>query len=528
MRSRAPLEVVRRRWRWVAVVALLGALAGLAYSLSVPKTYRATAGVFFSLQYGDSASDLVQGSTYTQNQVTSFARLATTPAVLDPVIDDLGLDTTPNALAGRIEASAPLDTVLVEVTVTDGSADGSARIANAVVDTLSRTVENLAPRNDNGRPTVEATTVAPAEVPGGPASPKPPLNVAVGLGIGLLAGLALAWVRETLDNRVRDASVVAEVTDLPVVGTIGSRSRNSQPVVIESDPHSPQADFFRQLGTNLQFLGVPGAGGSGNGRELRTVMVTSSVPAEGKSTVAANLAAALAESNARVVLVDADLRRPATAQMLGLEGAAGLSTILIGRATIDDVLQEWGTSGLHVLASGRVPPNSGELLNSPAMRQVLAELRQRYDFVILDAPPLLPVADAVILSRAVDGAIVVANVTKVRRHQLAESLRSLGQVKARVLGVVLNQVKRRDSSYSYEPYGGDVEWAPAAQEFVASRSSGPDTGNGSGAEVHAGEAAGRGDGQGVEPGRVPTAAGTGEGPSAGTSSVRPHGKDGRQ
>ncbi|WP_116449781.1 polysaccharide biosynthesis tyrosine autokinase [Blastococcus litoris] len=514
MRSRAPLEVVRRRWRWVAVMALLGVVAGLCYSLYVPKTYRASASVFFSLQYGDSASDLVQGSTYTQNQVASFARLATTPAVLEPVIDELGLDTGVNALASRIEASAPLDTVLVEVTVTDRSAEGSARIANAVVDTLSTTVENLAPRNDNGRPTVEATTVAPAEVPGGPAAPKPPLNVAVGLGIGLLVGLALAWTREALDNRVRDASVVSEVTDLPVIGSIGTRSRASQPVVIESEPHSPQADFFRQLATNLQFLGVPGAN-SANGRDLRTVMVTSSVPAEGKSTVAANLAAALAESNARVVLVDADLRRPATAQLLGIEGAAGLSTVLIGRATIDDVLQEWGTSGLHVLASGRVPPNSGELLNSPAMRQVLAELRQRFDFVVLDAPPLLPVADAVILSRAVDGAIVVANVTKVRRHQLAESLRSLEQVKARVLGVVLNQVRRRDPSYSYEPYGGDVEWAPAAEEFVAGR-----------AHLTGAAPAAPGNGQpaAVEPGRVPTATGAGEGPSGPSSA--PHGKDG--
>lgn len=517
MRSRAPLEVVRRRWRWVAVMALLGAVAGLCYALYVPKTYRASASVFFSLQYGDSASDLVQGSTYTQNQVASFARLATTPAVLDPVIEELGLDTGTTALAGRIEASAPLDTVLVEVAVTDGSASGAARIANAVVDTLSSTVENLAPRNENGRPTVEATTVAPAEVPGGPASPKLPLNVAVGLGIGLLAGLALAWTREALDNRVRDASVVGEVTDLPVIGTIGTRSRGSQPVVIESEPHSPQADFFRQLGTNLQFLGVPGAG-SADGGDLRTVMVTSSVPAEGKSTVAANLAAALAETNARVVLVDADLRRPAAAQLLGVEGAAGLSTVLIGRATIDDVLQEWGTSGLHVLASGRVPPNSGELLNSPAMRQVLAELRERFDFVILDAPPLLPVADAVILSRAVDGAIVVANVTKARRHQLAESLRSLDQVKARVLGIVLNQVRRRDPSYSYEPYGGDVEWAPAAEERVSLRGS---------AAGAAQAVSGNGQQGAVGTGPVPGAAGAGEGPS-GPEPALPQGKDGRQ
>jgi capsular exopolysaccharide synthesis family protein len=457
MAAWTPLVAVRRRWRLVVAATLIALLAAGAYAALVPRTYRATASIFFSLQYGQTASDLVQGSTYTQDQVASFARLATTPVVLQSVIDDLDLRERPNALAGRIQASAAVDTVIVDVSATDATPGGSSRLANDVARRLSETVEQLAPRDSKGAPTVRATTVARAEVPEAAASPDMPLDLAAGLIIGLLLGVGLAWAREALDNRVRDAEVVAAVTELPVVGTIGARSRRERhPVVVESEPHSPQAEFFRQLATNLQFLAVPGEALEDRG--LRTVMVTSSLAAEGKTTVAANLAAALAETG-RVLLVDADLRRPAVAQLLGLEGSAGLSTALIGRASALDLVQDWGSAGLQVLPSGLVPPNAGELLNSPAMHRVLAELRRSYDYVVLDAAPLLPVADAVILSRVVDGTLVVANVTKVRRHQLAHSVGSLAQVKARVLGVVLNQVQRHDPAYGYEarPEEGDAQ-----------------------------------------------------------------------
>jgi capsular exopolysaccharide synthesis family protein len=474
------LGALRRRWRLVVAVTLVGLLAAGAYAVLAPRSYRATASIFFSLQYGQSASDLVQGSTYTQDQVASFARLATTPVVLQQVIDDLDLSERPTALAGRIEASAAVQTVIVDVSATDPTAAGSARLANDVARRLSGTVEQLAPRDSAGSPTVRATTVASAEVPDKAASPRTVLDVVAGLIIGLLLGLVLAWCREALDNRVRDAEIVAVVTDLPVVGTIAHRSRRERhPVVIESEPHSPQAEFFRQLATNLQFLAVPGEAADDGG--MRTVMVTSSLAAEGKTTVAANLAAALAETG-RVVLVDADLRRPAVAELLGLEGAVGLSTALIGRASVMDVVQDWGTAGLHVLPSGLVPPNASELLNSPAMRRVLEELRRHYDYVILDAAPLLPVADAVILSRAVDGALVVANVTKVRRHQLAHSVGSLAQVKARVLGVVLNQVQRNDPAYGYEAHS----WTASTPFPAAPVAGGAGVPAGRGAESGAG------------------------------------------
>jgi capsular exopolysaccharide synthesis family protein len=440
---------VKRRWRWIAATTVPVLLAVLFWSLAQAPTYRSTASVFFSIGYGDSASELVQGSTYTQNQVASYARLATTPAVLEPVIDDLGLHVTSAELARRIDAKSPVGTVLIEVSATDASSKHSAELADAVVASLSDVVENLAPKNASGAPAVRATTVAFADEPTSPTSPDLMLNLAAGLCAGLLVGLAVAFARDALDNRVRDADVAAEVTDLPVVGTIPARSgRSGLPVVVQADPHSAHAESFRMLRTNLQFLGV--SSDDPAGRDVSVIAVTSSVQGEGKSTVAVNLAATLAETGARVVLVDADLRRPAVARLMGIEGAVGLTDVLIGRAAASDVVQEWGSHKLRVLASGRIPPNPAELLGSPAMRSLVQELRSQYDYVVIDAAPLLPVADAAILSRSVDGVLVLANVRRVRRSQLAESVHTLEQVGSRVLGLVMNQVARVPTAYVYE------------------------------------------------------------------------------
>ena len=452
------IELVRRRWVWLVAGPVLGVLLAGVWAWSSTPTHRASSSVFFSLQFGESASALVQGSTYTQSQVTSYAQLATSPVVLQPVIDELGLDVDARALAAQVSAAPPVDTVIVEVTVTDPSAVQSARIADAVVASLSATVEGLSPTDATGQPTVRATTVAPAEVPGSSSTPRVGLGLAVGVLLGLLAGLGAAWVRELLDTRVRDAADLAALTDRPVIGTIDAdRSGIDRRVVVTAEPHSRQAEAFRQLRTNLRFLDVPG-----EAPDLRTIMITSSVAAEGKSTVAANLAAALAGTGERVLLLDADLRRPSVADLLGLEGAVGLSDVLIGQATIADVVQDWGTGGLEVLTAGAVPPNPAELPGSPMMAQVLAGLRTTYRYVVVDAAPLLPVADSAILSHAVDGTALVGNVTKVTRHQLTEGLAILERASARVLGVVLNQVRRADDVYGYAARGtGDTASAAA-------------------------------------------------------------------
>lgn len=448
MLNHRTLEVVRRGRTWIIGAVVAGLVASLAYVLVAPRSYAASASVFFSLEYGNSASDLVQGSTYAQDQVASYALLARTPAVLEPVIAQFELDETPRELAGRVAADAPVDTVVVDVTVRDRDPDRSAALADEVAASLSRIVEDLAPDNADGVPTVNATTVAPAEVPDGPVSPDVPLSLVLGLLAGLAVGTGAAFARDRLDTRVRDVAALAAITDRPAIGSIAVLDGSAAgSVVVDSQPHGTHAEAFRQLRTNLEFLAV--ADGAAGG--ARVVMVTSSRSGEGKSTVAVNLAAALAETAAKVVLVDADLRRPTVARTLRVEGSVGLSTVLVGQAGLSDVVQEWGASGLTVLTSGAVPPNPAELLGSPAMAGLVERLRASYDYVVIDTAPLLPVADAAVLSRLVDGAVLVVDAAGTHRDQVAESLRNMDQVDGRVLGVVLNRVQRDEEEYSYRP-----------------------------------------------------------------------------
>ena len=300
------------------------------------------------------------------------------------MIASLELDVRPSELARHVHASAPLDTVIVDITVSDTSPEQSARIANEVAESLSRVVEDVAPKDSEGRSTVRATTVAMAEVPSFAVSPDAPLDLVIGLLVGLLVGLGGAYARELTDNRVRDAEVIAEITAAPILGSIGARIDHRHPVVVESDPHSTHAEAFRQLRTNLQFLAVAGEQGETGRHGVQVVVVTSSLAAEGKTTLAANLAVAMAENSARVLLVDTDLRRPAVARLLGLEGGAGLSSVLLGRVSVSDVVQEWGLPGLHILR-GPSHPTRANCSALPAWARMLQELRAQYDYVVLGA-----------------------------------------------------------------------------------------------------------------------------------------------
>jgi succinoglycan biosynthesis transport protein ExoP len=439
---RGHLGVLGRRWRIVVIALLICVGGSAALSMSATPSYQASASLFFSLQNGNTANELAQGSTFTQNQMASYATLATTATVLDRVIDELHLDTGVAALARQVTASTPNDTVILKISATSRTPAQAAAIANSVAENLTEAVDGLAPVNAQGDASVRSTVVAPAEAPQFQSSPKTRRNVVLGFLLGVVLGALLAMLREALDTRVRGAEEVAALTSLPVLGTLAISDAERDGVLVVADaPLDPQAERYRQLRTNLQFSQAPG-------RAL-VVGVTSALPAEGKSTVSLNLALSLAEVSGRVLLVDADLRRPTIADRLGLEGAAGLSTVLIGRARVEDVVQEWGPRGLSILTSGMVPPNPTELLSSPAMTELVQDLAKRYDVVVFDTAPVLPVTDAQLLSRHVTAMVMVANTRALRRLQLSAALAALAQVDARVVGLVLNMLPARRSAEGY-------------------------------------------------------------------------------
>ncbi|WP_194793305.1 CpsD/CapB family tyrosine-protein kinase [Raineyella fluvialis] len=225
------------------------------------------------------------------------------------------------------------------------------------------------------------------------------------------------------------------------MGRIGYDAASERGLTLISDAiTSPRAEAFRRLRTNLQYLGR-GQGGN-------SFVITSSVPDEGKTSTAINTALVLADAGLRVLLIDADMRRPRVGQSLRLEDAAGLSTILIGRASLREVVQVAGMGTLQVLTSGPVPPNPAELLGSISMVRLLECATHEYDAVVIDAPPLLPVTDAAILSGMTTGALLVVGSGEVRAPQLAAALESLESVEGRLLGIVLNKLRGKDVGYS--------------------------------------------------------------------------------
>jgi capsular exopolysaccharide synthesis family protein len=424
-------------------LAVLAAVAGV--TLAMTPQYTAATRLFFAVEGTESVTDLAQGSTFAEKQMTSYVEVASSPLVLEPVIRQLGLLTSPTELAPSVAASVPTGTVILQVAVTRADREEAAAIANAIGAELSTVVvSGLSPERGDGKSTVKATVLTPALTPGAPSSPNLALNLGIGLALGLFLGVTVALLSEVLNTKIRGDADVRALTDGPLLGAIAfDDAVPTHPVMVADQPLSAPSEAIRRLRTNLQFVGA----GSGS----KSVVITSSIPGEGKSTTAINLAVSLADAGSRVVLVDADLRRPSVAEYLGLEGRAGLTSVLIGRADVEDVIQPWRDSGLDVLPSGQVPPNPSELLGSPAMVELVAKLEASYDVVLLDTPPLLPVTDATILTKLVGGALVVVGADRIHRAQLAESLETLETADARLHGLVLNKIARRDARpYVYE------------------------------------------------------------------------------
>ncbi len=307
---------------------------------------------------------------------------------------------------------------------------------------------------------ITASVVEEAATPSSPFYPSRPLWLLVGALVGLLVGLLVAAWRELADRSVRTPAELEELVGAPVLGAMAyDRAAASTPLITSLGTHHPRFEAVRILRTNLQFLDVD--------RDHKVITITSSLAGEGKSTTACNLAIALAQTGTRVVLVEGDLRRPRVSEYLGIEKSVGLTTVLVGRVALDAALQQAGTPGLDVLTSGSLPPNPSEILQTKSMTALVAELRHRYEVVLIDAPPLLPVTDASLLASISDGAILVVRHGSTGREQVRTASDRLQAVGARLLGTVLSMSPARELSRSGYGYGygyGPEYFAKAAAD----------------------------------------------------------------
>ena len=464
------IRILRKNWVIIVVATLLGLGIAGAWSLTRTPQYEAQSTVFVSTQSGSTIQDLQQGSNFTQSRVQTYTNLVTTPIVMNPVIAELDLGMTASELSAQVEASAALNTTLITITATGADPVQAADIANALGASLKSTVERLETPNGTDTSPVRVERVKDALPPLKPSSPNVPLNLALGALVGLAIGIGVAVLRAVLDTRIRTPRDVEQVTDRPLIGAIAFDPKaKERPLIVHADPLSPRSESFRAMRTNLQFLETDGRS---------SYVITSSVPSEGKSTTTINLAIALADAGKRVALLDTDLRKPKVAEYLGIEGGAGLTDVLIGRARLSDVMLPWGNRSLYVLPAGKIPPNPSELLGSKSMRQLLEALERDVDIVLCDAPPLLPVTDAAILANATSGAILVVSAGRTNRHQLSGAVDALNTAGAHIAGVAMTMVPTRgpDSyayGYGYGSYGygyGHTQERPAKKSKRAKTS----------------------------------------------------------
>ena len=468
------MKLIRTRWLTICAVTVLGVVIAALISLVTTPTYRAATRLFVSTSSGASASELYQGNRLSQERVISYAELLEGVTLAQRTIDKLGLNMSAEALQSRVSASAKPDTVLIDVAVQDTSPTRARDIANAMSDEFVMLVRELETPEGGAPPDARVVVEQRASVPEKPIAPRTSRNLLIGFVMGAVVGLGIAALREALDNTIKNRQTLEQITNVGIVGSIPiDKERRKQAAIAFEADNSIIAEAFRKLRTNLQFLAVD--------NPPRVIVVTSSMPHEGKSTTAINIALALAEAEHNVVLVDGDMRRPMLHKYLDLLGPVGFSTVLSGSAGLSDSLQKTRFPGLTVLTSGTIPPNPSELLGSQSARNLLGQLRAEFDYVIIDSTPLLAVTDAAILAAGADGVLLMARYGHTKREQLSHAVNSLADVGAPLLGTVFTMMPTRGSAtyaYGYSYYGEEASMRSRASASRPGKSVDPSFGSG--------------------------------------------------
>lgn len=489
---RDPLRVLRRRAPLVVLSFLVAGGSALALSLLQTPKYTAEASLLFRDPGFDQSFfgvTVFQAQTPEREAATNL-ELVSLGAVADRAAKRLGV----SGVSERVEVEQEGQSDVVAIAATDPDPEFATELANTFADVyvdfrrgadrqqIAAAIELIEsesqdlPRQVSQLETLQALqtgnaeVVDEADVPTSPSSPKTATNTMLGGAFGLMFGIGLALLLERLDRRIRQPGELGDTFALPILGTVPNseallRSQNgkgSEKVVgkgsekvVEALPFA-DAESFRMLRSRLRYFNVD--------RDVRSVVITSAAPGEGKSTVAWNLAATAAGIGSKVLSIEADLHQPSFAATRGIRPLPGLAELLTGQSSLDAVIQkvpvpergngEGPSRSLDVITSGAKPPNPVELLESNEMARLLDEFEERYDLVVLDTPPAGALADAIPLMKLVSGVIVVAELGKTTRDDAVHLRDQLRNLDAPVLGVVANRLRKGGRGYGYGDYYG--------------------------------------------------------------------------
>lgn len=430
----------------IGASTLVGFVIAAAITFTTTPLYESQAQIFVSTPASTlDISALATGSSFSQQRVKSYAQIINSPKTLEPVIRRLNLKMDATTLSSMVTASAPLDTVLISLTITDTDPKRAAKIANAVAEQFGITVGDLELYGIGVDSPVKVSTVKDAMPADSPASPKKAINLALGLLLGFGLGIGLASLRKLLDNTVKNED---DLRGTPLLAAIGfDEIADEKPLVTQIGRYAARTEAFRTLRTNLQFLN-PDA-------HPQVIAMTSALPNEGKTTSSINLALSLAQAGAKVVLLEADLRRPKVPLYLEMSSMSeGLSDLISGPKKLTSqaakaMLHPYESTGLKVLLSGVIPPNPSELLSSKKFEELIAMLRKQFEYVIIDCPPLLPVTDAAIVSAKADGCILIVQAGVTKKPHFIGSRDAVNAVGSTILGVILNKIPESSLEYEY-------------------------------------------------------------------------------
>jgi capsular exopolysaccharide synthesis family protein len=437
------VRVLRDQWRMVLVMSVLATVTGAAVTFLQRPVYEAQATIYVAAT-NDAASTALQGNVLSQQRVKLYGELVRSDRVMSAVVEKLGLRLSAATLARRVTAGTRADTTLLTITAADSSAGRARDIANEV----ARQFVELAPQMDSAADShdgqVRLSVVREASRPRAPLSPQPVRNLGLAVAIGLTIGMGLAALRHILDRRLRVPVQVEEVTGAPNLGLVPAAGKRNEPVAANAGPYDPHVEALRMLRTAVHCA----AGTAG----YRTVLVTGALGGSGSTAVACDLAITIGRGGARVLLVDADLRRPRIARAMGVPSATGLTSVLTDAADLDEAVQPWREPNVWILPSGPIPTNPSELLGSRQMGELMEYLREQYDVVLLDGAPVLAAADAVATATSCDSVLLVVRYGATTRDGLRATVDALRLARVPVLGTVLVDVARgHHPRFDYRP-----------------------------------------------------------------------------
>jgi len=502
-------------WHWAWLLALVTVLAaGAAYLVSQRLTpvYEASTTLLISEASSNQTADYTSILT-SERLARTYAAMMTKQPVLEAVIAQLGLEMNLEDLEEAVTVQTVRDTQLIEVFAEDTHPLRAAQIANTIFTVfdaqnralqasrfatskesleaqldevnaqINRAAESLAAlpegelaerdrletslaqyrqtyaglltsyeeiRVAEAQATSNVVQVEPAQPPDEPVRPRVAVNTLLAGMVGFMLAVGGVFLVEALDNTLRTPDDVTRALGLPVLGVIAEHDVEDGHLVALALPRSPIAEAFRSLRTNLQFASVD--------RPLVKLLVTSPGPGEGKSTVAANLAAVLAQSGKRVTLLDADMRRPRVHKLYGLPNRHGLSGLFVdSHAALNGAMQMTPMENLSAITTGDLPPNPSELLGSEKMNEIISQVMQQSDVLVIDSPPVMLVTDSAVLSQRVDGVLLVLRQGETNLEFARQSVEALRRVGANLLGVVLNGVPVRSGRYGYYNYQGNKD-----------------------------------------------------------------------